>query len=260
MKLNVPFLLLTATSTVLAAAQTTSQSRGTAAHHATSTASHPATAAGCAKLPEISSKIPALPAGSPCPKALYTLTVEPSVKIDYVAPQEGSTLEEVLGIKSESFSEYYVDTKVGTGAPVQLHKYLTIQYTGYLADGTVFDSSVGKPEPLTFPYGEHKVVSGWDTGFAGMHVGGKRRLFIPYQLAYGPRGNPPRIPPNAELIFDVEVVAQSDTPPAPPTPPASAGPPRGTEPAAPPTTMPGTPPAKPGEPAKPPANTEPKPQ
>ena len=84
--------------------------------------------------------------------------------------------------------------------------YYTVNYTGYLVDGTKFDSSEGK-EPITFPYGAHRVIQGWDTGFEGMHVGGKRRLFVPYQLAYGEAGRPPVIPAKAELVFDVELVS-----------------------------------------------------
>jgi peptidylprolyl isomerase len=196
------------------------------------------------------------------------LTLEPQVKVDYVSPVEGTTLEDVLGIRPpETFTESYVDTKVGTGDEVLPHKYLTMQYTGYLTDGTEFDSSLKHSEAFTFQYGGHQVIPGWDTGLAGMHVGGKRRLFIPAPLAYGAKGRP-GIPPNSELIFDIEVVAQSDTPPAPPKPAVSATPPAGatsnaTAPAgtAPATTMPPTtPPAKPGEPLTPPANTEPKPQ
>src|SRR5438105_8058715 len=110
MKLNATLLVLTAVSTTLAA-QTATHSTTSAAHH-TATATHTSTtAAGCAKLPDISPKIPGLPAGSPCAKALYTLTAQPAIKIDYVSPLEATTLEDVLGLKSESFSEYYVDTK-----------------------------------------------------------------------------------------------------------------------------------------------------
>ena len=99
-----------------------------------------------------------------------------------------------------------------------------MHYTGYLADGTKFDSSVDRGQPISFPYGAHRVIEGWDTGFEGMHVGGKRRLFVPYQLGYGENGHQ-QIPPKAELIFDVELISQSDnqpTPPKPPTPPAGA--------------------------------------
>jgi peptidylprolyl isomerase len=185
----------------------------------------PVTASACTKLPEISVKVPALPASMPCAKALYTITTNPPVRLENVSPLEGPDLREQLGIESSSFTLAYVDTKIGTGAPATLHKFLSINYTGYLVDGTQFDSSVGK-DPITIGYGEHQVIPGWDTGLAGMKVGGKRRLFIPYQLAYGAQAHGP-IPPKSELIFDVELVKQSDTdprpkPPTPPAPPAGA--------------------------------------
>jgi peptidylprolyl isomerase len=170
-----------------------------------------------------------LPAGSPCPKALYTITTMPDIHLDYVNPVEGD-LAKTLGIESSSFTLAYVDTKIGTGALAEPHKYYTVKYTGYLADGTVFDASDKHPESadgFTFPIGAHQVVAGWDTGFAGMHVGGKRRLFIPFQLAYGPNGRPPTIPARAELIFDMELVSQSDAPPTPKTPAAAVGQPSG---------------------------------
>ena len=90
-------------------------------------------------------------------------------------------------------------------------------YTGWLTDGTKFDSSRdtmpnGRPKmPLTFAQGVRRVIAGWDLGFEGMRVGGQRRLFIPYQLAYGEAGRPPVIPPKSELIFDVELLATADT-------------------------------------------------
>jgi peptidylprolyl isomerase len=198
------------------------------------------------KLPEISPKIPALPPNAPCPKPLYTITTTPGVKLTYVSPLESPDLPETLGLESTSFSLIYIDTKIGTGPLALPHKFYTIHYTGYLPDGTKFDSSLDHPgaEPLTVEYGKHQVIPGWDTGFDGMHVGGKRRLFIPYQLAYGASGSGP-IPARSELIFDVELVGQSDTRPAPKTPPAPAKP--ATDPAAQPTE-----PAKPAaEPAKP---------
>jgi len=91
-----------------------------------------------------------------------------------------------------------------------------VHYTGWLTNGTKFDSSRdtmpnGRPRPpLSFPQGFRRVIAGWDLGFEDMHVGGRRRLFIPYQLAYGETGRPP-IPPKAELIFDVELLAVADT-------------------------------------------------
>jgi peptidylprolyl isomerase len=185
----------------------------------------------CIKLPELSPKIPALPAGETCAKPLYTLTTVPNVKLGYVSPLEGSVLKETLGIEPSTFTLAYIDTRTGTGALAQPHKWYTMHYTGYLVDGSKFDSSYdhADKEPFTFQAGEHQVVAGWDTGFAGMRVGGKRRLFIPYQLAYGPNGRPPTIPAKAELIFDVEFISQSNEKPAPktpPTPPAAANPTR----------------------------------
>lgn len=91
-----------------------------------------------------------------------------------------------------------------------------MHYTGWLTNGTKFDSSRdttpnGKLRtPLSFAQGFRRVIAGWDLGFEGMRVGARRRLFIPYQLAYGEAGRPP-IPPRAELIFDVELMAVADT-------------------------------------------------
>ena len=130
--------------------------------------------------------------------------------------RRASKIPSVPGIPKTLYTLKYIDTIVGTGPLAEPHKWYTVHYTGWLTDGTKFDSSDDHPggEPITFPYGAHRVIPGWDTGFEGMHVGGKRRLFIPYQLAYGETGRPPVIPAKADLIFDVELVAMSDTPPA----------------------------------------------
>jgi peptidylprolyl isomerase len=118
------------------------------------------------------------------------------------------------GKPETAFALRYIDTKVGEGAPVSPGDFITVQYTGWLAaDGTKFDSSYDRSAPFTFPQGMHRVIAGWDQGFAGMKVGGKRRLFIPYQLAYGDSGHPPVIPPKSDLIFDIELVSASATPP-----------------------------------------------
>ncbi len=214
--------LLAALSTA-AIAQTAPAKPAPPAHRPTVTTPAIATAepatVPCATLPELSPKIPALPAGLPCAKPLYTITVEPSAKLTNVSPFEGPELRQTLGLESTTFSLNYIDTQVGTGELAAPHKWYTIHYTGYLIDGTKFDSSVDRGEPISIAYGQHQVIPGWDTGFNGMHVGGKRRLFIPYQLAYGNNGKPP-IPAKAELIFDVELVGQSDEKPAPKTPPA----------------------------------------
>jgi peptidylprolyl isomerase len=113
----------------------------------------------------------------------------------------------------EQYRMRYIDFAIGTGKPAEAGKLFTVHYTGWLLDGTKFDSSIGK-KPLSFEQGKRKVIPGWDAGFEGMRVGGKRRLFIPYQLAYGEKGRG-KIPPKAELVFDVELMDVSDPPAAP---------------------------------------------
>ena len=98
------------------------------------------------------------------------------------------------------------DTVVGTGAEAVKGKKVTVHYTGTLLDGTKFDSSYDRGQPLAFPLGQHLVIPGWEQGLIGMRVGGKRKLTIPPSLAYGATGKGP-IPPNATLIFDVELLA-----------------------------------------------------
>ena len=254
MKLIPVLLFVTASSTL---AQTTRP----AVHHASAASSSTASAtAACAKIPDLSPKIPALPAGASCPKPLYTLE-PPTVKLAYASPLEGPDLREQLGIESSSISLNFVDIKAGTGELVAPHKWLSIHYTGYLVDGTKFDSSVDRGEPIDIAYGAHQVIMGWDTGFGGMRVGGKRRLFIPYQLAYGPNQHQ-TIPPKSMLIFDVEVMKVSDSPPAHKdthaTSPASQ--PSVPQPAPKPATTPGsgTTPAPDGtKPAPPTPSTDP---
>jgi len=195
------------------------------------------------------------------------------------------------GILKTAFALKYQDVKIGDGALAEPLKLYKVNYTGYLAsDGTKFDSSAdhlqplkddagkpildadGKPkmaaQPIQFPQGRGRVIPGWDQGFEGMKIGGKRRLFIPYQLAYGAAGRPPKIPAKSDLIFDVELVAVDDMPtgpgggmpgmpggrPMPPrpgmTPGAPAAPGTAPAPGAPATpTAPATPGAPPATPA-----------
>jgi FKBP-type peptidyl-prolyl cis-trans isomerase len=100
----------------------------------------------------------------------------------------------------------YEDTVVGTGPEAVAGKGVEVHYTGTLDDGTKFDSSHDRNKPFSFRLGAKQVIAGWDEGVAGMKVGGKRKLLIPGNLAYGPRGIPGAIPPNARLTFVVELL------------------------------------------------------
>lgn len=100
----------------------------------------------------------------------------------------------------------YEDMEVGTGASPEAGQNVEVHYTGYLTDGSKFDSSVDRGTPFSFPLGAGRVIKGWDEGVASMKVGGKRKLTIPAALGYGPRGYPPVIPANATLVFDVELL------------------------------------------------------
>ncbi len=101
----------------------------------------------------------------------------------------------------------YTEIEAGTGAQATAGKTVSVHYTGKLTNGKVFDSSNTRGERITFPLGAGRVIKGWDEGIALMKVGGKATLTIPPQLGYGERGAGGVIPPNATLVFDVELVS-----------------------------------------------------
>ena len=96
---------------------------------------------------------------------------------------------------------------VGSGDEAQAGQSVSVHYTGWLMDGTKFDSSKDRGDPFGFPLGRGHVIAGWDQGVQGMRIGGKRKLTIPSELGYGARGAGGVIPPNATLVFEVELLA-----------------------------------------------------
>ncbi len=153
-------------------------------------------------------RIPLVLASTVALAACHTkqIPVSPPSPIPAVAGKE----QIILALK-------FIDVVPGTGAAVGPRQCVFVHYTGWLRNGTKFDSSRdtmpnGTPRtPIGFPLGVRRVIAGWDLGFDGMKVGSQRRLFIPYPLAYGESGRPPVIPERAELVFDLEVMAVADT-------------------------------------------------
>ena len=115
------------------------------------------------------------------------------------APAAGSVQVLSGGVRAE-------DLKVGDGALAETGTNVSVHYTGWLTDGTKFDSSVDRGEPFKFRLGAGQVIRGWDEGVKGMRVGGKRKLTIPPDMGYGAAGAGGVIPPNATLVFDVELL------------------------------------------------------
>jgi len=116
-----------------------------------------------------------------------------------------------MSITTTNSGLQYEDTVVGSGAEAKAGNHVTVHYTGWLQNddgsvGTKFDSSKDRNDPFQFPLGAGHVIRGWDEGVQGMKVGGARRLIIPASLGYGARGAGGVIPPNATLIFDVELL------------------------------------------------------
>jgi peptidylprolyl isomerase len=137
------------------------------------------------------------PITTPAPdlsKASLKIESQPTKK-----PMKPQTIKTTSGLS-------YEITKEGTGATAEKEKVVSVHYTGTLLDGTVFDSSVPRGQAFEFILGAGQVIKGWDEGVAGMKIGEKRTLHIPYQLAYGENGHGP-IPAKADLNFDVELLA-----------------------------------------------------
>ena len=251
---------------------------------AASAQTQPKAAAQTAK-PAAKPATTAAPTAKPAAKPATT-----AAKLPLGVPAPG--VPAVKTVKKTAFTLQYQDIKIGTGPDAEPNKLYKVLYTGWRAkDGVKFDSSadhpgppvkdkdgkpvldadgkpkLGDPQPIAFPQGMGRLIPGFDQGFGGMKVGGKRRLFIPWQLAYGNRDMPdhgpdhPGIPPKSDLIFDVELVEVADLP-APPTRPGMGGMPPGRpmpggvvppKPGTPGAPAPGAAPAAPGTPAAAPA-------
>ncbi len=135
---------------------------------------------------------------------LQELTAKKAAEIRAVGEKFLAENSKKEGVKVTASGLQYIVDKEGTGAQPTAEDEVTVHYTGKLLDGTVFDSSVSRGEPATFPL--NRVIPGWTEGVQLMKEGGKNTFFIPSDLAYGPQGVPNAIPPHSTLIFDVELI------------------------------------------------------
>ena len=152
------------------------------------------------------------------PLKLGLLILAGGLAVAFLMPKSGgdpkSPSTTPTSIKANTVSEFQkIDTVLGSGAEATAGSDVSVHYTGWLHDpdapdlkGKKFDSSVDRGEAFEFPLGGGRVIKGWDEGFAGMKVGGKRTLIIPAEMGYGARGAGGVIPPNATLVFDVELL------------------------------------------------------
>ncbi|CAM2994842.1 FKBP-type peptidyl-prolyl cis-trans isomerase [Rariglobus hedericola] len=147
-------------------------------------------------------------------------TAKQRTKSDAASAKFFADIKEKKGIKSLTVDTasgpatlYYEILKEGSGEYPKASNVVKVHYTGTLVDGTVFDSSVERGEPIEFPLGG--VIKGWTEGVQKINKGGKIKLYIPYQLAYGEEGRPPTIPPASTLVFEVELLDFKDAPSAP---------------------------------------------
>jgi len=133
---------------------------------------------------------------------------EPTSSSTGVAETPAAPEAEATGGKVHKLASglQYEDTVVGNGKMAEPGMNVSVHYTGWLTDGTKFDSSVDRGQPFKFQLGAGQVIAGWDEGVKGMRIGGKRKLTIPPDLGYGARGAGGVIPPNATLVFDVELL------------------------------------------------------
>jgi FKBP-type peptidyl-prolyl cis-trans isomerase len=134
-----------------------------------------------------------------CTEAKATDQLKPKVKDTTQTPAKPDTVMTLSGLQ-------YVITKPGTGAVAEPGKTVTVHYTGWLMNGTKFDSSVDRGTPFSFALGQHRVIKGWEEGVAGIKEGETRILIVPPDLAYGSRGAGSVIPPNATLKFEVQLL------------------------------------------------------